>query len=169
MTYALRLVVASVLLCVPSLAGADTGFLDRSVILNGETYRYQVYLPVEWTKAQKWPVALYLHGNGAQGSDGSRQIGGAALPEAIFKGRQQFPAVIVFPQAREGTWWSTPRMQEMALATVDASVKEFNGDADRLYLIGFSMGGGGALRLASRFPKKFVALVEVSGGVVSLM
>jgi predicted peptidase len=162
----LVLFAAIAILSSPSLVLADTGFLDRSVTANGETYRYQVYVPVEWTRAQKWPVVLYLHGNGGQGSDGSRHIGGASLPNEILEDRRRFPAVIVFPQAREGTWWSTPRMQEMALAAFDASVNEFNGDTDRFYLMGFSMGGGGVLRMALRFPSKFVALVEVSGGVV---
>lgn len=166
MTYVVRLLVAYILLVAPSLATADTGFLNRSVTLNGETYRYQVYVPLEWSGAQKWPVALYLHGNGSQGSDGSRQVAGGALPEEVFRNRERFPAVIVFPQARQGTWWSTPRMQEMALAAMDASVNEFNGDTERLYLMGFSMGGGGVLRLASRFPGRFAALVEVSGAVV---
>ena len=162
-----RLCVALALLSVPRLAIADAGFLDRSVTLGGETYRYQVYVPVEWTKAHKWPVALFLHGNGGQGSDGSFHVSWSTLPRAILEHRKRFPAVIVFPQAREGTWWSTPRMQEMATAAFDASVKEFNGDTDRAYLMGFSMGGGGVLRMASRFPTRFVALVDVSGGVVS--
>jgi predicted peptidase len=163
-----RLFVAFALLSVPRLAIADTGFLDRSVTLNGETFRYQVYVPVEWTNAHKWPVALFLHGGGGQGSDGSFHISWSTLPRAILEDRKRFPAIIVFPQAREGTWWSTPRMQEMAITAFDASVKEFNGDTDRAYLMGFSMGGGGVLRIASRFPTRFVALVDVSGVVVSL-
>jgi hypothetical protein len=27
---------------------AETGFLDRSIELNGQTYRYQVYVPFEY-------------------------------------------------------------------------------------------------------------------------
>ena len=49
---------------------AETGFLNRTVKLNGETYRFQVYVPHNWTKQQKWPVILFLHGAGERGDDG---------------------------------------------------------------------------------------------------
>jgi hypothetical protein len=39
----------------------DTGFLNRSITLNGIDYHYVVYLPMEWTPKQKWPVILFLH------------------------------------------------------------------------------------------------------------
>lgn len=39
----------------------DTGFLDRSITMNGETYRYQVYVPAEWTPNLTWPITVYLH------------------------------------------------------------------------------------------------------------
>ena len=49
---------------------ADTGFLDRTITLTGEAYRYQVYVPQEWRETERWPVILYLHDNNRQGSDG---------------------------------------------------------------------------------------------------
>ena len=53
----------------------ETGFLNRRVTLNGETYRYQVYVPLEWNKGKKWPVILFLHGAGERGEDGLVQGG----------------------------------------------------------------------------------------------
>jgi predicted peptidase len=44
-------------------------------------------------------------------------------------------------------------------------VKEFNGDRDRLYLTGLSMGGYGAWSLAAKYPGKFAAIVPVCGGI----
>jgi hypothetical protein len=40
----------------------DTGFLNRTITLNGTTYHYVVYLPMDWSPKQKWPVILFLHG-----------------------------------------------------------------------------------------------------------
>jgi hypothetical protein len=48
--------------------------------------------------------------------------------------------MFVFPQARPGTTWATPATQEMALGELDAALQEFNGDLNRVYLTGFSMG-----------------------------
>jgi len=164
MKVVVALIVAAATVAI-SLVSADTGFLDRATQFNGETYRYQVYVPLEWTKAQKWPVVLYLHGNGNQGDDGSLQLETTGISVAIRQQRKRFPMIVVFPQARQGTRWSTPRMQDMALALLDAAVLEFNGDSDRLYLTGFSMGGGGALRVASKWGGKFAAMVETAGGI----
>ena len=40
-------------------------------------------------------------------------------------------------------------------------------DADRFYLVGYSMGGQGVLRLSSRWPDRFAALVDISGPVIA--
>ena len=64
-----RWILVGVLLGMASVgslkaAKRETGFLNRRVTLNGETYRYQVYVPLEWNKGKKWPVILFLHGAG---------------------------------------------------------------------------------------------------------
>jgi acyl-homoserine lactone acylase PvdQ len=62
--------VAVGVLLAPLLGSADTGFLDRSVHIGAMTYRYQVYVPIEHSRAKEWPVVIELHGFGAQGPDG---------------------------------------------------------------------------------------------------
>jgi predicted peptidase len=56
-------------------------------------------------------------------------------------------------------------MEAMAMATLEASIKEFHGDRSRVYLTGISMGGYGAWDLAARNPGKFAALAVICGGV----
>ncbi len=145
-------------------ANPPTGFLNRSISVDGKAYRYVLYLPSNWTPDQKWPVILFLHGAGERGSDGLKQsqigIGGAVRMHS-----ERYPFVIVMPQCAEGQWWSQPAMQKMALATLDAEVKEFNGDPRRLYLTGLSMGGYGTWAFAENNPTKFAAIAPVCGGV----
>lgn len=120
---------ACLALCpVPSYA--ETGFLDRTVSVAAETYKYQVYVPQDWTSSRRWPVILFLHGAGERGNDGllPTQVG---VGTAIRRDRSRFPAIVVFPQAREGRRWSDTAMQEQALLALDAATKEFNGDPDR--------------------------------------
>ena len=45
----------------------DTGFLNRTVAVDGVTYNYQVFVPSNWSKKVKWPVILFLHGRGRWG------------------------------------------------------------------------------------------------------
>ncbi|MGB7845157.1 MAG: alpha/beta hydrolase-fold protein [Candidatus Acidiferrum sp.] len=143
----------------------ETGFLDRTVSLHGTSYKYQVFLPDNWSRKQKWPITLFLHGAGERGSDGLLQTE-VGLPRAIRENRSRFPTVVVIPQCLTDQWWTTPEMEEMALAALAATTKEFNGDTKRTYLTGLSMGGFGSWDLAARYPGKFAAVMPICGGIV---
>jgi len=152
--------LACVFLAYATSSAAETGFLDRSITLDGHTYRYQVYVPFQWNPGQQWPVMLYLHGASRRGSDGLSQLD--ALADAIRAKRDQFPLVIVFPQAPEHTRWTTPSTEAMIFAELQQATQEFNGDRERVYLAGFSMGGAGTLRIAAR-DRRFAALIDIAG------
>jgi poly(3-hydroxybutyrate) depolymerase len=143
----------------------DTGFLNRSLTLQGAAHKYQVYLPENWNEHQRWPVILFLHGSGERGVDGmdQTQIG---LPAAIRSHPDRWPFVVVMPQVPfQHHRWTDPDMMQMAMGALDASVKEFHGDSQRLYLTGLSLGGYGTWEIAKNWPHKFAALVPVCGGV----
>jgi predicted peptidase len=143
---------------------AETGFLNRSVQVGSETYRYQVFVPREWDKKQKWPVILFLHGAGERGDDGFVQTE-VGIGTAVRRGVSRFPAIIVMPQCRKNVWWTEDAMQAQALGALEQSIKEFSGDRERLYLTGISMGGYGTWGIATKYPGKFAALAPVCGGI----
>jgi len=164
LTAALLAISALFLLTVP--ATAETGLLDRSVKTDSESHRYKVYVPTEWKPASRYPVIVFLHANGRQGTDGSLQLAGGSAASAlatVFGYKGGFPAVVIFPQAAADHSWATPQMEEMVSKQIDETVREFHGDVDRIYLMGHSMGGSGALRLAARWPDRFAAVAESSG------
>jgi predicted peptidase len=142
---------------------SETGFLNRSLVVNGSEYRYQVYVPREFTRSRTWPVILFLHGGGSYGSDGIKQTTGG-LAQAIRANPERFPAIVVFPQAHAD---NTPGWQmeggKAALAELDRSIKEFKGDPSRVYLTGLSAGGNGTWYLASHYPERFAAVVVLCG------
>ena len=147
----------------------ESGFLRRSVTLRLTTIDYRVYIPVGYDPAKKYPVILYLHGRGARGNDNEKQIGGAHLGSVIqlfdMKHPERYRSFIaVFPQTQI-TWSGEPA--EQAIKALDQTVAEFNGDAQRIYLMGASAGGYGSWYLAAKYPKKFAAVVPVSGFVVT--
>ncbi|MDL1878506.1 phospholipase [Cytophagia bacterium CHB2] len=141
-----------------------TGFLQREIKINGQTYCYQIFVPQHFTPAKKWPVILFLHGAGERGADCERQAQ-VGLGPAIRKQIESFPAIVVLPQCRQDSVW-IGKMEELALAALDKTIKDFNGDTQRIYLTGLSMGGYGAWYLASRHPQKFAALAPVCGGII---
>jgi poly(3-hydroxybutyrate) depolymerase len=144
-------------------AGArETGFLNRSIAGGGEAYRYQVYVPADFTPARKWPVILFLHGAGARGDDGLLPTD-HGIGTAIRRHGSRFPAIVVFPQCRRDAIWFGS-MEERAVQALDRSVKEFNGDPHGLYLTGISLGGYGTWQVAARHPGKFAAIVPIAGG-----
>jgi predicted peptidase len=155
------------LLCLPGAAfarKAETGFLDRTVSISGDSYRYQVFVPTTWDKHKKWPVILFLHGAGERGDDGLLQTD-VGLAHAIRMHPANFPFVVVMPQCRKEKLWTDADMQAQALAALEQSVKEFNGERDRTYLTGLSMGGYGTWDLAAKYPTRFAAYVPICAGI----
>jgi predicted peptidase len=141
----------------------ETGFLDREITLGEVSYRYQVYLPVNYARGKPHPMILYLHTVGDRGEDGLRQTQ-VGLGSYIRQDRKRFPFIVVFPQARRDQIW-TGEMATLALKTLDKTIEEFNGDPERVYLNGVSMGGHGTWYIATRAPEKFAAIVPICGFV----
>jgi predicted peptidase len=159
------LVVAILLANAGSTSGqtTETGFLNRSVVVDATEYRYQVYVPREYKRSPAWPIILALHGGGEYGRDGLLQTD-VGLARAIRRNADRYPAIVVFPQSPPG---GTPGFQALggriALAALDKSMAEFGADPSRVYLTGLSMGGNGAWYLAYHHPDRFAALVVVCG------
>ena len=108
---------------------------------------------------------LYLHGSGARGDDNREQLGGIA--ELVHEFPQNFPVALVFPQCPTGTFWNSAQI-EKANTALDQTVAEINGDPDRLYLAGYSMGGFGAWHTAIANTAKFAAMISIAGGIEAL-
>jgi predicted peptidase len=142
----------------------ETGFLNRSLNIGNQTYRYAVYVPRDFDSSRRWPVILFLHGSGERGSDGLKptQVG---IGTAIRFNPDRIPAIVVFPQAPDDRRW-LDEPADAAMMALDRAVAEFNGDPSRVYLTGLSMGGYGCWHLALAHPDRFAALVVVCGGLL---
>ncbi|HEV7701193.1 MAG TPA: prolyl oligopeptidase family serine peptidase [Pyrinomonadaceae bacterium] len=139
-------------------------FLARSVVVDGKEYQYRVFVPIDRDPNKKPAVMLYLHGSGARGADNIAQVDGFRW--AIEPVKDKIDFIVVLPQCEDDTFWAAQNMSDYALTALDRSVDEFNGDTDRIYLAGFSLGGYGVWQIAAAHPRKFAALLPVAGGVV---
>lgn len=165
MRHAILCTIALLALSCSTMAPApETGFLNRTVRINGTVYPYAVYVPRDFDASRSWPVILFLHGSGERGSDGLRptQIG---IGASIRFDPSRVPAIVVFPQCPTDLRWTGDPAQA-AMAALDSAMKEFHGDPHRTYLTGLSMGGYGTIHLALAHPDRFAALVIVCGGLL---
>lgn len=122
---------------------------------------YRVYEPPGL--APGMPVMLFLHGAGESGADGIAPTT-VGLGPAIVRDPEQFPCVVVFPQASRGYGWGGFNLAA-ADAALSAAESEYGTDRERVYVTGISMGGYGTWSLALRQPARFAALVPVCGGL----
>lgn len=150
---------------VSTVWSQETGFLKRRIEVGVGNFIYQVYVPENWCADSKWPVILFLHGAGERGSDGEEQAK-IGVGSAIRRDPSRFPAVVVMPQCQRGVMWNDPLIEKMVWTALEKSIEEFNGDRERLYLTGLSMGGYATFYFGAKYPGKFAAMVAVCGGVV---
>jgi predicted peptidase len=124
-----------------SQIGNETGFLDRSLEVDGVNHKYQIYLPRDYDEERNWPVILFLHGGGERGDNGLAQTH-VGLGRAIRFNPERWPAIVIFPQAAEGEFW-IGETAEIAMAALDQTINNYSIDESRIYLTGLSLGGGG--------------------------
>ncbi|SFS08703.1 Alpha/beta hydrolase family protein [Dyella sp. OK004] len=162
MTRRLPLLLLLMIASLPSHAAAR--FVEHKVTIKGHSYRYQVFVPNGWTSKHTWPVVLFLHGSGERGSDNQKQMS-QGLPPWLKEHGANFPAVLVIPQAPEDHYW-TGDVEDAAMQALEASIKTYHGDRQRLYLTGLSMGGYGSWQIALDHPNVFAAAAIVCGGLL---
>jgi len=123
----------------------------------GRGYRYLLYLPsgVEESE-EKPPVILYLHGASCRGSD-LNKLKRYGLPWHVDR-HKDFPFIVISPQCPSGGAWDDP---DALIALVDHVIASHNGDKDRVYLTGMSLGGAGVWATALAYPNRFAAIAPV--------
>jgi predicted peptidase len=143
----------------PTALGA---FNVRVLQDSGRRIFYQVFLPRDFTAAKRWPVIIALHGGGNRGSDNVKQIAMGMGP-LLREGSANIPAVIVFPQSPDNERGAD--FSSRIIRILDQTLREFNGDPDRVYLTGMSFGASLAYDLAYKYPDRFAALVPIASTV----
>jgi len=116
--------------------------------------------PVE-DATKKLPLVIYLHGKGNNVlSKANLGFADAASKPANFAER---PCFIVAPQCPDTNGWGGATGKNV-MATVKDLMHHLPVDADRVYLIGYSMGGFGTFAFLNAEPRLFAAGIPISGG-----
>ena len=141
---------------------AEPKFEDKTIEYKGGTVKYQVCVPAGYEAAKPMPLILFLHGSGEQGDDGQKQSS-VGIGPAIRKNPQGWaPFLTLLPQkprARGGFM----EYEDLILAQLEKTKKEYKIDEARIYLTGLSMGGMGSWLLAGKHPQLWAAVAPVCG------
>jgi predicted peptidase len=161
-----RLLIAAAALGASAAAGvepAQTGFIDKVYTSPDAPSAWcVVFIPHGYDGSQALPLIVYLHGSGAIGRDGRRQIRGG-LAQVIRAREKTFPFIAVFPQSQTGGWAAGSPEGKRVMAILAAVQKDYRVDAKRMYLTGVSMGGEGTWGLAAAYPTRWAAIVPICG------
>ena len=108
-------------------------------------------------------LVLYLHGGTARGDDNEKQLNEAAVA-VIFKYLQShgIPATMLVPQCPAGGGW-TGQLRRVVNELLRAYIADGKADANRIYVMGGSMGGTGTWCQLSYYPNFYAAAMPVAG------
>jgi endo-1,4-beta-xylanase len=144
--------------------------------VTGDSISFSLYLPPGYAAATAtYPVVYHLHGiTGAHNNVNQLNTVSQSHEDAVAAGRIE-PVIIVFPDGDSDSFWADSRDGTRRIEThlvreilpyVDASYRTRATRTQRA-VQGFSMGGFGAAKLASKFPDLFSSSVIYDGALVT--
>lgn len=141
--------------------GVEHGSFSSEAV--GAEVGYNVSLPPSYAGGEtRYPVIYFLHGAG--GNENSDAGGFSSFVSRLTEAKRISPAICVFPNGGMSGYQDRPATKILGETLI---IKELIPLIDRTYrtqptresrvVAGFSMGGGGAIRLALKHPDLFSA------------
>lgn len=136
--------------------------------------KFRLFSP-KLTKADNYPLVVVFHGSGAVGTDNISQLGVIQKLFATPAIQKKYPAFILAPQfatrssdylldSTRKVLTSEPRFcLKTVLQLIDSLKDNLNIDKNKIYVVGFSMGGSTVINALSARPDLFAAGVSISG------
>jgi hypothetical protein len=119
----------------------------------------RLVLPPDYDPARRYPLVVNLHGHSSQNPPYAARDQGNRHERLV----EQYDVIWMAPDGRGNSGYRGIGEADVMRAIAEAC-KYFSVDADRIYLTGSSMGGGGAWYLGSRHTDVFAAIAPVYGG-----
>ena len=146
-------ILAILLLMFTAVASAGRVTSHHGKVADG--YNFWLVEPEDSMEAK--PVFIFLHGASLCGNDLNKVRRYGTL-DAVEKGRE-LDAYVIAPQNPGGAW--SPRKVMNVLKWVE---DYYNVDYDRIYVLGMSLGGYGAIDFAATYPDDVAAAMAFCGG-----
>ena len=132
----------------------------------GTTLPYRYFEPAAKAADDRYPVVLYLHGEGEAGTDNAAQITTTDGATVWVEPRHLAlnPSYVLAPQLARGKDWTSDAVYADTRALLDQFIKAHpQADTNRIYIVGFSMGATGLYNMILKNPQLFAAAMPISG------
>lgn len=141
------------------VANAQPGKMAAITNKVSNGYDFWLYAPQSYfdNPDAKMPLIIYLHGAKLCGH-GLRSFHKYLTLDAIAKGRN-IEAMVVAPQ-NHGGGWKPERLNNILEWVVD----NYRVDTNRIYVVGMSLGGYGAMDFVGTYSHKIAAAMALCGG-----
>ena len=141
--------------------GLPAEYTDR----NGETvervdFTYYMYEP---ESDEALPLVLTLHGGGKNDIQLWDTPMGVTFADPAFQA--EHPCYVMAPSSSAFGAWTEEALQ-VIMSIIDEYIAEGKVDANRLYVMGHSMGGGGTINTLYYYPDRFAAAMPTSTGLL---
>lgn len=113
--------------------------------------------------AKNGAMLVALHGGGAGVGDGQE-----AMQKWQFVAGKAFVIAPTTPDKRDSAWCAED-VEAWVLALIDAAVRTYDLDTNRVWLAGHSMGGYGTWSIGCRHADRFAALSACAGGIFMMV
>ena len=122
---------------------------------------YLVRYPNDYCEGKKYPVIIQIHGAGGRGLPLSESRNHAFF--TITDKMQDFPFIVAAPicPGATDTWFD--HFQSLKSLIIEV-INSGYADAERIYLMGGSMGGYTVWELGMSMPERLAAIVPICGG-----
>ncbi len=151
-------VVLFVAIISTSAQNTYTFIAHRNVVNNG--YNFWISEPNTYeNRKNSAPLLIFLHGASLCGNDLNKVRKYGCL-DAISMGRD-IDAIILAPQNPGGSWNANK-----VLNLLNWTLKNYDIDTNRIYLIGMSLGGFGTIEFLASYGEKIAASMELCGGTI---
>lgn len=127
---------------------------------------YRLFIPTNYTSAERFPLVLFLHGAGERGSDNWYQLVGqtGSLVFASETNQMEHPSFMVAPQCPTSGVWDDSIRRQQVLGLMNLLLSQYGIDTNRLYITGLSMGGYGTWDQITQFTNMYAAAIPMSSG-----
>lgn len=136
---------------------------------------YRFLKPKKIEQDKKYPLILVFHGSGAVGTNNTAQMGVLSEMWLLQENREKYPVYVLSPQfpvrssnyhldeSRNVKVSQSNEYLDLVLKSIDSLIINENIDPNRIYVMGFSMGGATTSNAISKRPDLFAAAVNISG------
>ncbi|RZJ89429.1 MAG: phospholipase, partial [Chryseobacterium sp.] len=135
---------------------------------------YRLLTPMSLKSTKKYPLIITLHNSTRLGYDNEKQLEPLSRIWLEAHNRRDFRAYVLAPQFEtRSTDYTFDKGRNVLVAKANSNLvalidlieqlkKELNIDKDRIYLVGYSMGGSSVQNLMNLSPSTFAAMISIA-------